>query len=53
MTRPCGSSPTGFRRRFLVDPRGITRYDRLLKDEELERLVPPLLGAPPPPERRE
>jgi hypothetical protein len=45
--------PDGLPTTFLVGPRGVTRYDRLLKDEELERLVPPLLGAPPPPERRE
>ena len=45
--------PDGLPTTFLVGPRGVTRYDRLLKDEGLERLVPPLLGAPPPPERRE
>jgi thiol-disulfide isomerase/thioredoxin len=45
--------PDGLPTTFLVGPRGVTRYDRLLKDEDLERLVPPLLDAPPPPERRE
>ncbi|HUE29694.1 MAG TPA: TlpA disulfide reductase family protein [Verrucomicrobiae bacterium] len=45
--------PDGLPTTFLVGPHGVTRYDRLLKDEDLERLVPPLLDAPPPPERRE
>ncbi len=45
--------PDGLPTVFLVGPRGVTRYDRLLRDEELERLVPPLLGPPPPLERRE
>src|SRR6266704_909362 len=43
--------PDGLPTVFLVGPRGVTRYDRLLRDEELERLVPPLLGPPPPLER--
>ena len=45
--------PDGLPTTFLVGPRGVTRYDRLLKDEELERLVLPLLGGPPPAERPE
>jgi hypothetical protein len=45
--------PKGLPTTFLVGPRGVTQYDRLLNDEDLDRLVPPLLGTPPPPDERD
>jgi len=42
--------PDGLPTTFFVGRHGVTRNDRLLTDADLERLVPPLLEAPPAPE---